>query len=161
MRRHQKGRGLAALFLALTFLVAACGGGGGDDAGADTTAPSDDAETSDDAGMTDDADAAAPVDSSEICDADALVEAVESGPDEGTLGGMTDDPVATAASSNPVLSALSCSGRLRVSVATGPSMSTSRCWYVRSGVSFVKVSPRGRRARWRRAARSARSWPVR
>ena len=47
-----------------------------------------------------------PADSAEICDADGLVEAVETGPDEGTLAGMTDDPVATAASSNPVLTTL-------------------------------------------------------
>ena len=49
---------------------------------------------------------AAPADSAEICDAEGLVEAVETGPDEGTLAGMTDDPVATAASSNPVLTTL-------------------------------------------------------
>jgi uncharacterized surface protein with fasciclin (FAS1) repeats len=34
------------------------------------------------------------------------VAAVEGGPAEGTLGGMTDDPVATAASNNPVLTTL-------------------------------------------------------
>ena len=45
-------------------------------------------------------------DSAEICDTDALVEAVESGPEDGTLAGMADDPVATAASSNPVLTTL-------------------------------------------------------
>ena len=45
-------------------------------------------------------------DSAEICDTDALVEAVESGPEDGTLAGMADDPVGTAASSNPVLTTL-------------------------------------------------------
>ena len=45
-------------------------------------------------------------DSAEACDADAIVEAVESGTEEGTLEGMTDDPVGTAASSNPVLTTL-------------------------------------------------------
>jgi uncharacterized surface protein with fasciclin (FAS1) repeats len=58
--------------------------------------------------MTEDSgdEAAAPADSSTVCDTDALVQAVESGPDEGTLAGMTDDPVGTAASSNPVLTTL-------------------------------------------------------
>ena len=36
----------------------------------------------------------------------AFVDAVESGPEQGTLAGMTDDPVGTAASSNPVLTTL-------------------------------------------------------
>ncbi|HAP77261.1 MAG TPA: hypothetical protein DCR14_14395, partial [Acidimicrobiaceae bacterium] len=46
------------------------------------------------------------VSSAEICDADAIVAAVEGGAEEGTLAGMTDDPVATAASNNPVLTTL-------------------------------------------------------
>lgn len=45
-------------------------------------------------------------DSSKICDADAIVAAVQGGAAEGTLEGMTDDPVATAASNNPVLTTL-------------------------------------------------------
>ena len=45
-------------------------------------------------------------DSAEICDTEGLVEAVESGPEDGTLAGMADDPVGTAASSNPVLTTL-------------------------------------------------------
>ena len=45
-------------------------------------------------------------DSTELCDADAIVAAVEGGGEEGTLAGMTDDPVATAASNNPVLTTL-------------------------------------------------------
>ncbi|MDP2292514.1 MAG: fasciclin domain-containing protein [Actinomycetota bacterium] len=44
--------------------------------------------------------------SAEICDADAIVAAVEGGDEEGTLAGMTDDPVATAASNNPILTTL-------------------------------------------------------
>lgn len=44
--------------------------------------------------------------SAEACDTDAIVDAVESGRSEGTLSGMTDDPVATAASNNPVLTTL-------------------------------------------------------
>ncbi|AXV08515.1 putative lipoprotein [Euzebya pacifica] len=49
---------------------------------------------------------AAAQDSTTICDTDALVEAVQSGAEEGTLEGMADDPVGTAASSNPVLTTL-------------------------------------------------------
>jgi len=44
--------------------------------------------------------------SAEICDADAIVAAVQGGDSEGTLEGMTDDPVATAASNNPILTTL-------------------------------------------------------
>lgn len=67
-----------------TTTTAAEGASGGDEMGGDTAA----------------------VDSSEICDPDELVEAVESGGEEGTLQGMTDDPVGTAASNNPVLTTL-------------------------------------------------------
>lgn len=45
-------------------------------------------------------------DSSEICTAAALVEAIESGPTEGTASGMADDTVATALSNNAVLTTL-------------------------------------------------------
>jgi uncharacterized surface protein with fasciclin (FAS1) repeats len=111
MPKTKRRRGVAALFIALSLLTAACSDDG-DDAGAGTSGQFDDGTTPDDDGTTDDAastDGAVggtPADSGEICDADGLVEAVESGPDEGTLGGMTDDPVATAASSNPVLTTL-------------------------------------------------------
>ncbi len=61
-------------------------------------------------GETDTATEAAAADgdvaSSEICDADGLVAAVEGGAEEGTLAGMADDPVATAASNNPILTTL-------------------------------------------------------
>jgi len=105
MRSSRTVRGIAALF-SLTLLVAACG-----DDGDETTA--DDTEQADEAAGagTDEANEAPdgepmPADSATICDADGLVAAVEGGPDEGTLAGMTDDPVATAASSNPVLTTL-------------------------------------------------------
>lgn len=49
---------------------------------------------------------AAPGDSAQACDTDAIVAAVESASAEGTLEGMADDPVATAASNNPVLTTL-------------------------------------------------------
>src|SRR5262245_15218671 len=92
MSRSRIVRGVAALF-ALSLLGAACGG---DDDSADDP-PAAEAPA---------AGPASPANSAEICDADGLVSAVESGPDEGTLAGMTDDPVATAASSNPVLTTL-------------------------------------------------------
>jgi uncharacterized surface protein with fasciclin (FAS1) repeats len=92
MSRSRIARGVAALF-ALTLLGAACGDDG--DSAADPPATEAPAPAP-----------AAPADSAEICDAEGLVEAVETGPDEGTLAGMTDDPVATAASSNPVLTTL-------------------------------------------------------
>lgn len=110
MNRTRGLRGVAALFVALSLLLAAACSDDGDDAATDASGQSDGGAASGDEGMTDggatDGDAAAPVDSAEVCDADGLVEAVEGGPDEGTLAGMTDDPVATAASSNPVLTTL-------------------------------------------------------
>jgi uncharacterized surface protein with fasciclin (FAS1) repeats len=99
MNRSRIARGIAALF-ALSLLAAACSDGGDDNAAART----DNEEAGDE--MASDAPAVAPADSQEICDAGGLVEAVEGGPTEGTLAGMTDDPVATAASSNPVLTTL-------------------------------------------------------
>ena len=59
-------------------------------------------------GMTEESmtEEAAMADSSTVCDADGIVAAVQGGAPEGTLEGMADDPVATAASSNPVLTTL-------------------------------------------------------
>jgi uncharacterized surface protein with fasciclin (FAS1) repeats len=103
MRSSRTVRGIAALF-SLTLLVAACGDDG-DDTAADDTEQTDAAGGADEATGAPD-EAATPADSAAICDADGLVAAVEGGPDEGTLAGMTDDPVATAASNNPVLTTL-------------------------------------------------------
>ncbi|MCO8129047.1 fasciclin domain-containing protein [Acidimicrobiia bacterium EGI L10123] len=93
---------VAGLALSLSLVAAACG----DDDDTDTSADAPVEETTDE--MTEDMgdESAAPVDSAEACDADAIVAAVEGGPEEGTLAGMTDDPVGTAASSNPVLTTL-------------------------------------------------------
>jgi uncharacterized surface protein with fasciclin (FAS1) repeats len=92
---------------ALSLTVAACGGDDDDDAAAsDTTAESSDTTMANEAAGEDAAAGDMPTDTAEICDSDQLVEAVESGPEEGTLAGMTDDPVGTAASSNPVLTTL-------------------------------------------------------
>jgi uncharacterized surface protein with fasciclin (FAS1) repeats len=105
MRRIPHLRGLLALLAALSFMAAACGGDDdSDSASSDTT----EAETSETTAAPEGAAAGAelPDDTAQICDADQLVQAVENGPDEGTLAGMTDDPVGTAASSNPVLTTL-------------------------------------------------------
>lgn len=91
-----------ALLLSLALVAAACGD---DDDTADTGTDAPTEESSDDTAAESDEEAA-PANSAEICDAEGLVNAVESGPEEGTLEGMTDDPVGTAASSNPVLTTL-------------------------------------------------------
>lgn len=103
---------ILGLFLALVLIGAACSSDddGGDTASSgettETTVADDSSEAASDDTMATDDTAAEAVDSAEICDTDGLVEAVESGPEEGTLAGMTDDPVGTAASSNPVLTTL-------------------------------------------------------
>src|SRR6266508_2410244 len=93
-------------FVALLSFAAACGDNGDDSAAisnpSPTTQATDDTMTSDQGSIG----GAASSDPSKICDADGLVAAVEGGPTEGTLAGMTDDPVATAASNNPVLTTL-------------------------------------------------------
>jgi uncharacterized surface protein with fasciclin (FAS1) repeats len=92
-----------ALIGSLALLGVGCGDDD-DDAAEDASATeTTESDAADDA--TDEADAA-PADSAEICDADAIVAAVEGGSEEGTLEGMTDDPVGTAASNNPVLTTL-------------------------------------------------------
>jgi len=94
---------ILALVFALGLVAAACGDDSeSNNAAADTTAaPADDSAS--DTTMGSDT---VPADSSTICDTDGLVDAVESGPEDGTLAGMADDPVGTAASSNPVLTTL-------------------------------------------------------
>ena len=47
-----------------------------------------------------------PPDSTAACDTAALTAAINAGPADGTIVGMADDPVAVAASSNPVLTTL-------------------------------------------------------
>jgi transforming growth factor-beta-induced protein len=90
MIRSFKLRGVAVLVVALSLVAGACGD---DDDGDDASADAATEETTTTA-------------SAEICDTDAIVEAVEGGDAEGTLDGMTDDPVGTAASNNPVLTTL-------------------------------------------------------
>ncbi|MGE0511431.1 MAG: fasciclin domain-containing protein [Acidimicrobiia bacterium] len=120
MKSTRTFRGVVAV-AALSLLAAACG----DDADANTAAqPSatdapaatmapdttvaDSMDSTDAMGSTDTTDAmgSTAMASSEICDTDGLVAAVQGGDSEGTLEGMTDDPVATAASNNPVLTTL-------------------------------------------------------
>jgi transforming growth factor-beta-induced protein len=87
----------AALLLVLCLVAVACGG---DDEGGGAS------ETPAAGGTAAGSSEAAAGSSAEICTADAIVAAVEGGAEEGTLAGMADDPVATAASSNPVLTTL-------------------------------------------------------
>jgi uncharacterized surface protein with fasciclin (FAS1) repeats len=105
MRTTRIARAVAALF-ALSLLAAACGDDSGSDDSANSAANSASDEMDSGEGGGAGGSTAAPADSAMICDAGGLVNAVESGPDEGTLTGMVDDPVATAASSNPVLTTL-------------------------------------------------------
>lgn len=100
---------ILGLFLALGLVLAACSSDdSGDSAEDSSTATTQASETSGDSGttMATDSGDSASADSSTICDTEGLVDAVESGPEQGTLAGMTDDPVGTAASSNPVLTTL-------------------------------------------------------
>lgn len=99
MRAALKLRSLL-LLVVFALVAGACASDDADPAASDaaaTGAPAADATTAPTEGA---------VASAEICDADGLVTAVESGAEEGTLAGMADDPVATAASSNPVLTTL-------------------------------------------------------
>jgi uncharacterized surface protein with fasciclin (FAS1) repeats len=98
--------GAVALVAVLT-LAAACGNDGDDASSSAGSGSSSSADTGSSSGSSDGSgDMNATTDTSMICDANAIVAAVEGGPSEGTLAGMTDDPVATAASHNPVLSTL-------------------------------------------------------
>ena len=103
MTRPFKLRAAAVLVAALSLVAAACGDDD-DEASSDTTA-ADQSETTETTVASDAGDSTA-ADSAQICDADAIVDAVEGGSEEGTLDGMTDDPVGTAASNNPVLTTL-------------------------------------------------------
>jgi transforming growth factor-beta-induced protein len=100
MRTTRKLRGALALAVGLSLGAAACSDHGDSNASSDEPAPVE-SPAPDVAGDT-----PGGTDSATICDPAALVDAVGSGPDEGTLAGTTDDPVATAASSNPVLTTL-------------------------------------------------------
>lgn len=110
MKASKKMRG-AIVLVALSLTAAACGSDSNDAASTTAapaaTTPATEAMTPDTMTpdtMTDSTEMMA--DSSKICDADALVAAVQGGAEQGTLEGMADDPVATAASNNPVLTTL-------------------------------------------------------
>lgn len=98
MLRNRKRHVLVAALAAVALLAAACGDDD-DDTASDTTEQEEATDTTQ--AETDETS-----DSTTICETDELVAAVEGGPDEGTLEGMTDDPVGTAASNNPVLTTL-------------------------------------------------------
>ena len=96
MKSSRLVRGAFAL-ASLSLVAAACGSDSGDSKA--TTAPTTAATAAP-------ASTGAAMSSSEICDTDGLVAAVQGGAKAGTLEGMADDPVATAASNNPVLTTL-------------------------------------------------------
>ncbi len=95
----------AFVLASLSLVAAACGSDDNDTAATPvaTEAPAS-TGVADTTAMPDTTMAAMP--SSEICDTDGLVAAVQGGAEAGTLEGMADDPVATAASNNPVLTTL-------------------------------------------------------
>ena len=93
MNRSRFTRGLVGIAAVMALFTAACGTDGNESASSEPPAANS-------------SESAPPSDPAKICDKDALVAAVQGGPAEGTLAGMTDDPVATAASSNPVLTTL-------------------------------------------------------
>ncbi len=92
---------------ALSLVAAACGSDDVESTPA-TQAPvvTDAPVAATDAPVTSDSMSDTPMSSAEACSADEIVAAVQGGQAEGTLEGMTDDPVATAASNNPVLTTL-------------------------------------------------------
>ena len=103
----------AFVLASLSMVAAACGSDSND--AASTAAPAAEASVATDAAATPatevtdsttDSTPTTAMDSSKICSADDIVAAVQGGDSEGTLEGMTDDPVATAASNNPVLTTL-------------------------------------------------------
>ena len=101
MKSRKVLQGMLAL-AAFSMVAAACGE---DSNTSSTTAgPAESVAPATTEAVTQDTMAVTP--SSEICSADDIVAAVQGGDSEGTLEGMTNDPVATAASNNPVLTTL-------------------------------------------------------
>jgi uncharacterized surface protein with fasciclin (FAS1) repeats len=100
MIRTKFSRGIM-LLAALSLVLAACGTDTEDPTAAPTTDPAPAATE-----PMDEPTDAAMGSSAEACDADALVAQVQGGPADGTLEGMTGDPVGTAAGNNPVLTTL-------------------------------------------------------
>lgn len=115
MKSTRKFRGVLAVAAAVSLLAAACGD---DDTDATDTTEAAAAPAATEAPMAPEStmgedmadttmgEAMDAMASSEACDTDSIVALVQGGESEGTLEGMTDDPVATAASNNPVLTTL-------------------------------------------------------
>jgi uncharacterized surface protein with fasciclin (FAS1) repeats len=101
MRANKALRSIAALFFAGALIAGAACSDGDDEATAGTTE-----QPSGDSSDTTMADSAMPASSAEACDASQITAMVQGGAEQGTLEGMTDDPVGTAASNNPVLTTL-------------------------------------------------------
>jgi transforming growth factor-beta-induced protein len=102
MRGNKGLRSIAALFFAGALIAGAACSDDDDEATAGTTEQSSD----DSSDTTMAGDSAMPASSAEACDASQITAMVQSGAEQGTLEGMTDDPVGTAASNNPVLTTL-------------------------------------------------------
>ena len=98
MKSSRMVRGAIAL-ASLSLVATACGSSSSNSKATTASTPAATAAPSSSTGG-----AATP--SSQICDADGLVKAVQGGAKAGTLEGMAKDPVATAASNNPVLTTL-------------------------------------------------------
>ena len=96
----------AFVLASLSLVAAACGSDDNDTAATPVATEAPATTGAADTTAAPETSAAAATPSSEICDTDGLVAAVQGGTEEGTLEGMADDPVATAASSNPVLTTL-------------------------------------------------------
>jgi transforming growth factor-beta-induced protein len=106
MKSTRTFRGVIAVAAAVSLLAAACGDDDTDateSTEAEAAAPAATEAPMADTTMGETMDAMA---SSEACETDEIVALVQGGDSEGTLEGMTDDPVATAASNNPVLTTL-------------------------------------------------------
>src|SRR4029453_1480145 len=95
----------AIVIAVLPLFAAACGSDDNDSAATVATAPAT-AAGAPDTSMADPPAGQPTMSSAEICDGEGLVQAVQGGTAQGTLEGMADDPVATAASNNPVLTTL-------------------------------------------------------
>jgi uncharacterized surface protein with fasciclin (FAS1) repeats len=95
----------AIVIAVLPLFAAACGSDDNDSVATVATTPAT-AAGAPDTSMSDPPAGQPAMSSAEICDAEGLVQAVQGGTAQGTLEGMADDPVATAASNNPVLTTL-------------------------------------------------------
>lgn len=110
-------RGLAVA-VGLVLLTTACTDGAEDverdptaatePGSVETSSPATTSETTSDAATTSEAATSAEeaVDSAQVCEGDAVIEAIEAGADSGTLEEMSEEPVTDALATNPILTSL-------------------------------------------------------